>query len=208
MAYEEFTKPGVEPWEPNITALLDPESLKWGHLLDPETPIPTPWERKKYDHVSMARQEQRRELVASGASEEETVYRIYPIGRVHKEDGKTFLEIDARYEDGLLGLDGFSHVHVFWWFDRNDTPEKRKVLRVHPRGNRNNPLTGVFATRSPARPNLIALTTCRIERIEGRRVYLDKIDAFAGTPVIDLKPYITGIDRAADVRLPDWIGRK
>jgi tRNA-Thr(GGU) m(6)t(6)A37 methyltransferase TsaA len=141
-----------------------------------------------------------------GGPEDRKVFEVYPIGTVHKKDGKCWLAIDAPYEDGLLGLDGFSHVQVFWWFDKNDTPVKRRILRVHPRGNRSNPLTGVFATRAPVRPNLIALTTCRIVSVDGRRVTVDKIDAFDGTPILDLKPYVPAIDAAADFRVPDWAG--
>jgi len=140
-------------------------------------------------------------LTVSAALEEKAQFTIYPVGWVRKADGKTFIEIEKQYEDALLGLDGFSHIHVIWWFHKNDTPEKRRVLRVHPRANPDNPLTGVFATRSPVRPNLTALTVCKILSVEGRRVSIESIDAFDGTPVIDLKPYVPG-DSLANVRVP------
>jgi len=70
VAYEDFNPPGVEPWEPNITALLDPKQLKWWHLLDIDTPIPTPWNQAAYDSASHAYQEKRSRLRAEGASEE------------------------------------------------------------------------------------------------------------------------------------------
>ncbi|MFB0517128.1 MAG: M64 family metallopeptidase [Candidatus Neomarinimicrobiota bacterium] len=70
VAYEEFIPPGVEPWEPNVTALLDPQQLKWWHLLDIDTPIPTPWNQAAYDSASYAYQQKRRELREQGASEE------------------------------------------------------------------------------------------------------------------------------------------
>jgi tRNA-Thr(GGU) m(6)t(6)A37 methyltransferase TsaA len=135
-------------------------------------------------------------------------FTLRPIGVVEKSDDRTRIVLDEQYREGLLGLDGWSHVWVFWWFDRNDSPEKRAVLKVHPRGNRDNPLTGVFATRSPVRPNLIALTLCKVVSVEGNVVTLDKIDAFDGTPVLDLKPYIPGYDTAEDARVPDWLDRK
>lgn len=144
----------------------------------------------------------------SRPARQDTFFKVYPIGYVHKSGGKTYLEIEEKYAEGLLGLDGFSHVHVIWWFHKNDTPQKRRILQVHPRHDPRNPLTGVFATRAPVRPNLIALTTCKIVSIEGRRVYLDDIDAFDGTPVLDLKPYIPGLDRVARPRLPAWVRRK
>jgi hypothetical protein len=71
VAYVDFTKPGIEPWEPNITALLDPAKLKWRSLVRESTPIPTPWEQEVYDQASYKYQEKRRELRAAGASEEE-----------------------------------------------------------------------------------------------------------------------------------------
>jgi len=134
-------------------------------------------------------------------------FRVYPIGKVHKRGSATTIEIDKKYQDALLGLDGFSHVWVFWWFDRNDNPEKRGTLQVHPRGNSRNPLTGVFATRSPARPNLIALTPCKILSIKDNFIRIEKIDALPETPVLDLKPYIPSIDSISNVNVPDWIKR-
>jgi hypothetical protein len=70
-AYEDFTPPGSEPWEPNVTALLDPQELKWKALVDEDTPIPTPWNQERYDEVMAEFQKRRRELRAKGASEEE-----------------------------------------------------------------------------------------------------------------------------------------
>ena len=134
---------------------------------------------------------------------------LNPIGTVQKTDGKTRLVLDKDVQPALLGLDGWSHVWVFWWFDRNDTPEKRAVLQVHPRGNRANPKTGVFACRAPFRPNPIALTLCKIVSVKGNVVVIDKIDAFPGTPILDLKPYTPGPDApgSAKVTVPEWTGR-
>lgn len=129
---------------------------------------------------------------------------LNPIGSVHKENGRTTLVLNKNVEPAVLGLEGFSHVWVFWWFDHNDTPEKRAILQVHPRGNMENPLTGVFACRSPVRPNPIALTLCRVLSVRGNIVAIDKIDAFADTPILDLKPYIPGPD-SANASAPNWL---
>lgn len=139
------------------------------------------------------------------SDEPDESFTIHPIGKINNRDSDTTIEIDGKYDGGLLGLDGFSHVWVFWWFDQNDTPQKRNILTVHPRGDENNPLTGVFATRAPVRPNLVALSLCRILSIDGNQIRVADIDAFDGTPVIDLKPYIPASDRADDVRLPAWL---
>ena len=135
------------------------------------------------------------------------VYKIQPIGHVVKNTGKVKLEILSRYQDALLGLNEFSHVLVFYWFERNDSPEKRAILRVHPRGNKENPITGVFATRSPSRPNLIGLTVCKITSIDDCIITVDDIDAFDGTPIIDLKPYRPSSDCVPDASVPDWAKR-
>ena len=127
------------------------------------------------------------------------------IGTVRKTDEKAWIEIFNKYGDALLGLDGFSHIYVFYWFDQNDSPEKRKTLQVHPRKEPGNPLTGVFATHSPRRPNLIALTLCKIESIVGNIIHIEEIDAYDGSPVIDIKCYIPGAVPDAEVRLPEWV---
>jgi tRNA-Thr(GGU) m(6)t(6)A37 methyltransferase TsaA len=116
------------------------------------------------------------------------VFTMNPVGWVRKSGGKTFIEIDRRYQPALLGVERLKSLQVLWWFDRNDTPEKRAVLQVHPRGDPANPLRGVFATRSPYRPNLIALTEVDVIAVRENMIEIDGIDAFADTPVLDLKP--------------------
>ena len=134
-------------------------------------------------------------------------FRVRPIGHVKKSEDRTLIVLDEKYQPGLLGLEGFTHIYMLWWFDKNDTPEKRAVLQVHPMGNRGNPLTGVFATRSPMRPNLIALTRCRVVAVKDNVIEIDKTDAFDGTPVLDIKPFIPGYDTAKDAKVPDWLER-
>jgi len=137
---------------------------------------------------------------------QEKQFILKPIGLVKKENESTMLLLNKDFEPALKGLDGFSHVWVLWWFDRNDNAEKRSVLQVHPRGNLNNPLTGVFACRSPARPNLIALSLCRILSVRNNIVEVEKIDAFSNTPILDLKPYIPGYD-STPASVPEWLNR-
>lgn len=130
-------------------------------------------------------------------------YYLKSVGIIRKRDEKTWIEIFDKYGDALSGLDGFSHIYVFYWFDQNDSDEKRKTLQVHPRKDPNNPLTGVFATHSPRRPNLIASTLCKIKSIVGNSIHIEEIDAYDGSPVIDIKCYIP--QSVSDVRLPDWV---
>ena len=130
---------------------------------------------------------------------------IIPVGIVRKTDTAASIEIFDDFTDALLGLDSFSHIVVLFWFDQNDFAEKRRVLQVHPRKDPRNPLTGVFATHSPQRPNLIGLTVCRIISIHGGSIEIEDIDAFDGSPVIDLKCYIPGSVGEKEIRLPDWV---
>ncbi|UCG47428.1 MAG: SAM-dependent methyltransferase [Phycisphaerales bacterium] len=114
-------------------------------------------------------------------------YTVEPIGRVTRKNDRTFIEIDEKYKAGLKGLERHSYVTVVYWFDRNDTPQKRSILEVHPRADVNNPLTGVFATHSPFRPNLIAISRCDIVSVKDNVIEIESIDAFDGSPVLDLK---------------------
>jgi tRNA (adenine37-N6)-methyltransferase len=132
-------------------------------------------------------------------------FTIHPVGRVVKTKDRPRIQILLDFAEALEGISGFSHVIVLYWFHGNDTYDKRATLKVHPRGNRKNPLTGVFATRSPARPNLIGLSVCSIKAIEGREIIVDEIDALDGTPVIDLKPYIPASDSVAAATVPAWV---
>lgn len=132
-------------------------------------------------------------------------FSILPVGTIHRRTNTIEIEIFEAYADALLGLNGFSHVHVLYWLHENDTPEKRAILRVHPRRNPANPLTGVFATHSPVRPNPIALSLCHILSVEGRRIRIQEIDALDGSPVIDIKGYIPYAGEKSDIRLPDWV---
>ncbi|MHC4430550.1 MAG: TrmO family methyltransferase domain-containing protein [Planctomycetota bacterium] len=118
---------------------------------------------------------------------QEQSFSVYPIGKVVKEEGRSFIVLDERYVAGLKGLHEHSYVTVVYWFDRNDTPQKRAILEVHPRADKSNPLTGVFATHSPFRPNLIAISKCDIIEIRENIIEVKDIDAFDGTPVLDLK---------------------
>lgn len=116
------------------------------------------------------------------------VYSVSPVGWIRKSGGRTWIEIDPRYQPALLGVDELESLWVLYWFDRNDSPEKRSILQVHPRGDPENPLRGVFATRSPFRPNLIALSQVKVLTVRGTAIEIDDIDAYADTPVLDLKP--------------------
>ncbi len=123
----------------------------------------------------------------SSSGEHEQSLMLHPIGKVVRDDGRTLIVLEKKYQPGLLGLDNFKQITVVYWFDKNDTPVKRAILQVNPRGDKRNPLTGVFGTHSPVRPNLIAISQCKIISIEENIIEVEEIDAFDDSPVLDLK---------------------
>lgn len=127
-------------------------------------------------------------ILAAEQAQATPTYTVSPVGWIRKSGGKTFIVIDKRYQPALLGVDELKSLWVFYWFDRNDSPEKRAILQVHPRGDGSRPLRGVFATRSPFRPNLIAQSEVSVLAVRGNIIEIDGIDAYADTPVLDLKP--------------------
>jgi tRNA-Thr(GGU) m(6)t(6)A37 methyltransferase TsaA len=136
-------------------------------------------------------------------------FELVGIGRVEKRGERVGVKILDKYREGLKGLEAFSHAWVLYWFDKNDRQAERDKLLVHPRGDRSNPLTGVFACRAPVRPNLIGLSLCEVVSIEGGVVYVGDIDAFDGSAVLDVKPYIPATDRASGaVRVADYAAER
>ncbi len=146
-------------------------------------------------------------VMSSEAGGDDISYKVTPVGRVEVKDGKVTILVMDKYVPALKGLEEWSHVQVLYWFDRNDTPQKRSILQVHPRGDTANPLTGVFACRAPVRPNLIALSVCKIKSIEGGAIYVESLDAMDGTPVLDLKPFNPSDAPTDGVKVPAWVRR-
>ncbi len=131
---------------------------------------------------------------------------IAPIGHVRAENGSFRLEIDREYLPGLKELEGFSHVNVLWWSHLCDSTECRTTLQWNQPYKQGPAAVGVFATRSPARPNPIAMTAVAIMKIdpEAGVIHVPYIDAEDGTPIIDLKPYHPCVDRIRDCSVPRW----
>jgi tRNA-Thr(GGU) m(6)t(6)A37 methyltransferase TsaA len=115
-----------------------------------------------------------------------------PKGLGAKHEAEGVLEILPELEAGLTDIDGFSHLIVIWVFDR---AEGFELVGTPPCDNRSH---GVFATRSPRRPNPIALTTVELLRREGRKLHVRGVDMLDGTPILDIKPYLSSV---ADERL-------
>lgn len=107
------------------------------------------------------------------------------LGAKHQAEG--YLDIRAEFEAGLTDIEGFSHLIVIWVFDRGAACE---LVCAPPTDNKPH---GVFATRSPRRPNPIGLTVVELVRREGPRLYVRGVDMLDGTPILDIKPYLSNV---------------
>ena len=136
---------------------------------------------------------------------EETARQIYPIGEVQSSAEGFVLHIAEAFRPGLTALDQFSHIIVLWWAGEHDNPADRSsLLTTLPYAP--DVQAGVFACRSPYRPNPIAHTVCPILDldIDRSQIVVPYIDAFPGSVILDIKPYIPMSDRPREVLVADW----
>ncbi len=135
-----------------------------------------------------------------------TEFQLTQIGTVHAGENGFMLEIFPEYRAALNGLEGFSHINVLWWFHLLDAPQYRAVTEC-PKPYQYAPdILGIFATRSPVRPNPLALTVSQVLGIDPEKglVYLAYLDAEDGTPLLDIKPYLPCADRVRETQAPAW----
>ena len=143
--------------------------------------------------------------------------RLKPIGRVRNRFTRRGLRsksdfskevseliLHRRWTEAADGVEGFSHLVVLFWAHRI-TPQERRLTKLHPRRRLDLPLVGVFATRSPARPNPIGVTVVRLLEHKGNVLTVEGLDALNGSPLIDIKPYIPQPDEVAGAMVPDWV---
>jgi len=141
-----------------------------------------------------------------------------PIGIVRRpetvpaEDGQfvdmhadAVIEIDPQWEPGLTGLEGYSHLVVLVWLDRATPRDPASPLLQRPEGREEMPEVGFFATRTQRRPNPIGITCPRLVRRDGRRLHVDGIDAWDGTPVLDIKGYTPRDESRPEATVPAWL---
>lgn len=114
------------------------------------------------------------------------------------------LDGDQFSPEALQGLDSFSHIEVIFFMDQVDV-RKIETSARHPRNNTDWPKVGIFAQRGKNRPNQIASTICRVQRIDGLKLYLEGLDAVDGTPVIDIKPWVKEFGPRGTVSQPQWM---
>jgi tRNA-Thr(GGU) m(6)t(6)A37 methyltransferase TsaA len=140
---------------------------------------------------------------------------VIPIGVVHggrsepidddwdSVEAEIVLDPEQFAPDAGAGLDAFSHIEVIFHFDRAD-PGKVNTGARHPRGNPAWPKVGIFAQRAKDRPNRLGVTICRLLSVDGLSVRVRGLDAIDGTPVIDIKPVMTGFLPRGEIREPAW----
>ena len=126
------------------------------------------------------------------------------IGVVRKRETTSDIVVNDNLTEALDGLEEFSHIIVLYWM-HEAARWGQPPTKVHPRGKQELPLVGVFATRSPNRPNPVGKATVRLLERHGNTLKVSGLDATDGTPVIDIKPYIPGYDSAPDAKIPSWV---
>lgn len=128
------------------------------------------------------------------------------IGTIVNNTDQFVLRLDSKYVPALQGLEGFGYLSVIWWFSDFDNDEARNYMEAESPYKNGPEIMGVFATRSPIRPNPLALTIVEILDIDYEKglIYIPYIDANNGTPLLDIKPYTPSIDRVEDPVVPGW----
>jgi tRNA-Thr(GGU) m(6)t(6)A37 methyltransferase TsaA len=121
-------------------------------------------------------------------------------------DSRSVIELDSsQFTDAAIaGISAFSHVEIIFYFHQVDEKDILKDAS-HPRGNANWPKCGIFAQRKKDRPNRIGVSVCELEKVEGMKLHLLGLDAIEGTPILDLKPVMTGfLPEKSTIREPAW----
>lgn len=114
--------------------------------------------------------------------------------------------VDSSLSEALDNLDEFSHIIVFYWM-HHSAATGQLPTKIHPKGRRELPLVGLFASRSPHRPNPVGKATVRLLERQGNILKVEGLDAIDGTPVLDIKPYIPGYDSVNNAKVPPWINQ-
>jgi tRNA (adenine37-N6)-methyltransferase len=131
---------------------------------------------------------------------------LVEIGTVKLEKGKKLISINNEYADALLGLEGFSHMLVFWWGHKY-AEYRFKVEKIIDLPYAPGIKSGLFSTRSPVRYNPICVSVCDVKNIRAGSgiIEITDIDASENSPVIDIKPYYGVTDRVKEISTPEWV---
>lgn len=132
------------------------------------------------------------------------MYEIRFIGEVESAGDTSTILVYPDFCPALLGVEGYSHLIVLYWMHQRDHDMHRGTLRVTPPRHMGAPLTGVFACRSPSRPNPIGLSVVKLYAVNGCSLKVTGLDALEGSPIIDIKPYSPRGDSVPDALTPEW----
>jgi tRNA-Thr(GGU) m(6)t(6)A37 methyltransferase TsaA len=128
------------------------------------------------------------------------------VAEVVKIDGETAtLQVYPQYCDGLRGIAGYSHLIVLYWAHLRDNEDERRTLLVFPRRHGRKVKTGVFACRSPSRPNPVCLCVVDLLEVKGCSLKVRGMDAELGSPIVDIKPYHPHSDSIPNAKFPEWV---
>lgn len=151
--------------------------------------------------VGVVRSEQTE--LSFGADREGDTWRAQALRSRSARDTVARIEIDPALDGILDGVEDYSHLLVLWWPDRGGL--RPGGVKVHPMGRQDLPEVGIFATRSPRRPNSILVTAVELVARRGNVLEVRGLDAVDGTPVIDIKPLTPGDCPTGELRVPDWL---
>lgn len=134
------------------------------------------------------------------------IYEVHAVGKIRNSESGTFIQLEPEYIPALQALEGFRHIDVIWWFSDFDNEQARSVLEVEQPYKTSPAKMGIFSTRSPVRPNPIALTAVEVLGIDHEKgiIQIAYIDANEGSPVLDIKPYTPSLDRVKEPEVPAW----
>ncbi|MEM4703676.1 MAG: tRNA (N6-threonylcarbamoyladenosine(37)-N6)-methyltransferase TrmO [Candidatus Bathyarchaeia archaeon] len=131
------------------------------------------------------------------------------IGRVSKAgEQEAQVQISQEFCAGLKDVEKYSHLIILYWMHLRDNEKTRQTLLVFPKRHAVNVETGVFACRSPDRPNPIGLCVVELLKVEKCVLTVKGLDALEATPIIDVKPYNPETDSVPNAQVPDWVNRK
>ncbi len=134
---------------------------------------------------------------------------LWFIGFVEKiADKEATIRLIPQFCSGLKRIKAFSHIIVLYWAHLRDSKKERNTLLVFPKRHAVKTETGVFACRSPSRPNPIGFCVAEVVRVGDCELVVKGIDAYEGTPIIDIKPYIPETDSIHDARVPKWTANR
>ena len=132
---------------------------------------------------------------------------LHAIGVVKKAgEQEAQIHVFSKFKEGLRGITEFSHLIILYWAHLRTSEEERNTLQVYPKRHGVTTKVGVFACRSPTRPNPIGLCVVELIKKDGCNMTVKGLDAFEGSPIMDIKPYLPRADAIKDACTPKWSG--